>query len=333
MPKQVDNYLIDRHVRKGTYGELWRGRDVNSGEAVALRVVRRSAAAEMQRLRREVQILRRLSHGNIVRLLDLKKTPARFYLVLEFCPGGDLAHFLRMRGRVAEDVAWHFLVQIASGLHALHLEVATPHGDLRPGNILLSAEGVHRPGLPTLKLANFGHGGSALASPYAAPEVLRGELLGVEADLWSLGVIAHELLVGKPLRRAAGAEADRPPELNRDVGCSQAAGEGRCLVSALLSWLPSERPSSGEALRRLAEGHRVVSSRAAADGCDAADFAAEPARWTAPQAQSDSWVASPRGLAARAPALATIPEVAFEDTEMPVMLLARRPTCCPEAPT
>lgn len=76
--KQVDNYLIDRRLGRGACGELWLGRDAHSSKVVLMRVFRRSAILEVHRLRHELQILRSTS-----RILDLKKTSSRFYLVLE----------------------------------------------------------------------------------------------------------------------------------------------------------------------------------------------------------------------------------------------------------
>eukprot|EP00435_Cladocopium_sp_Y103_P031709 s2618_g8.t1 len=106
-------------------------------ELVAIKVISRQTVTETAQLRQEVEVLRKISHPNIVRFRDLKKSTAHFYLVLEYCAGGDLSQFLRAKGRVQEETARRFLTQIASGLFVLHSSNHL-HRDLKPQNILLS---------------------------------------------------------------------------------------------------------------------------------------------------------------------------------------------------
>jgi len=358
VPKQIDDYIVDRHLGKGAYGALWRGRAVCSGEVVVVRVVYRWATEEVERLSREVQILRRLSHDNVVRLRDLKKTASRFYQVFEAWNCGDLAQLLRARGALPEATALQFVSQIAAGLEALHSQVGEPHGDLRPGNILLKgplsappsggggggggsssstttwgssssssssgssssssgcsrsscsssscsnsagiggsssstslgssaggARSVAATALPTVKLANFGFTlsrgyGCSVASPYVAPEVLRGEPHGLQADLWSVGVILHELLTGRTPFAAAGADRARlleamgrtHEELRISLGggfCS-AGEDARRLVALMLSPRPEDRPPSSEVLRLTTSALGRATAAAAIDGTSSA---------------------------------------------------------------
>ena len=82
-------------------------------------------------------VLKRINHENIVQFRDLKKSNSHFFLVLEYCNGGDLSQFIKQRERVVEDLARRFLTQIATGLCILHRQNFT-HRDLKPQNILLS---------------------------------------------------------------------------------------------------------------------------------------------------------------------------------------------------
>lgn len=283
--KQITDCVVERHLRGGAYGELWRGRTISTGEVVNVRVVNRWAADDCERLRREVQILRRLSHENVVQFKDLKKTATRFYMVFEACTGGDLAQLLRLRGSLPEAIASHFLAQIAAGLRALHHKVGEYHGDLRPGNIFLAcstrtahscntksagtppfvvaqrARAAHASrgsmpalaALPALKLACLGAKDSKrkTASPYTAPEVLRGGPLSKQADLWAVGVIYHELLTGTTPFIAIGNHRTSLLEaMSRGLAQGRSrgliGGGSRRLLEALLEPKPEGRPDAGE---------------------------------------------------------------------------------------
>ena len=127
----------------------------------------------------------------------------RFWQVLEHCDAGDLADWLRARGPLAEADARHFLQCMARGLSALR-DIHIIHRDHKPSNLLLSNTGGR---LPTLKLADFGFARpleelmlaeSICGSPlYMAPEVLSCQTYDARADLWSVGTILYEMLVGR----------------------------------------------------------------------------------------------------------------------------------------
>eukprot|EP01127_Copromyxa_protea_P007215 TRINITY_DN1712_c0_g1_i1.p1 TRINITY_DN1712_c0_g1~~TRINITY_DN1712_c0_g1_i1.p1 ORF type:complete len:1024 (-),score=180.60 TRINITY_DN1712_c0_g1_i1:283-3117(-) len=132
----------------------------------------------------------------------MEKIGSRFFLVLEFCAGGDLKEFLDKQPgkKLDEDTARGFMCQLASGLRSLH-ESGVVHRDLKPHNILLSANS------PTadIKIADFGFAcevraqmQSILGSPlYMAPEVLHGKVYSSKSDLWSVGCIFYEMLTGR----------------------------------------------------------------------------------------------------------------------------------------
>jgi len=197
-------------------------------------------------------VLRRISHTNIVRFRDLKKSASHFYLVLEFCAGGDLSEFLRERGKVAEETARKFLTQIAAGICMLHRENVL-HRDLKPQNILLSSADDD----PILKIADFGFAralqpqdmaATVCGSPlYMAPEILRHEPYDAKADLWSVGAILYELLLGRPPFSGANpmqllANIEKSERVNFDG--SQVSPEGQDFLSCLLNRSPASRLSS-----------------------------------------------------------------------------------------
>lgn len=252
--KQVADYILDKRIGKGSYATVWKGRIEGGDDAVAVKVISRQTVTETAQLRQEVEVLRRISHPNIVRFRDLKKSTTHFYLVLEYCAGGDLSQFLRDRGRVAEAAARRFLTQIAAGLCVLHRENVL-HRDLKPQNILLSDSSDD----PELKIADFGFAralqpqdmaATVCGSPlYMAPEILRHEPYDAKADLWSVGTILFELLLGKPPFSGANpmqllANIEKNDRVSFDS--VQVSAEGQEFLRALLMRSPAQRLSSRE---------------------------------------------------------------------------------------
>ena len=201
--KQVGRYILDRRIGKGSYAHVWLGHCEDSDDKVAVKVISRHTVNETAQLRQEVAVLKRIEHANIVKFIDLKKSVGHYYLVLEYCAGGDLAKFIRAHGKISEHSAQRFLRQLSSGLLTLH-RLSFIHRDLKPQNILLTedSEGA------VLKIADFGFArfleasdmaATVCGSPlYMAPEILRHERYDAKADIWSLMVIQYELLFGEP---------------------------------------------------------------------------------------------------------------------------------------
>lgn len=255
--KQVAGYILDKRIGKGSYATVWKGHTENGDEVVAVKVISRQTVTETAQLRQEVEVLRRISHPNIVRFRDLKKSASHFYLVLEFCAGGDLSQFVRERGHVQEETARKFLTQIAAGICMLHRENVL-HRDLKPQNILLSNSSDD----PVLKIADFGFAralqpqdmaATVCGSPlYMAPEILRHEPYDAKADLWSVGAILYELLLGRPPFNGANpmqllANIERSEGVAFDG--AQVSSDGQEFLKSLLMRSPARRLSSKEFAR------------------------------------------------------------------------------------
>eukprot|EP00747_Dinoflagellata_sp_TGD_P005822 gnl/TRDRNA2_/TRDRNA2_115093_c1_seq1.p1 gnl/TRDRNA2_/TRDRNA2_115093_c1~~gnl/TRDRNA2_/TRDRNA2_115093_c1_seq1.p1 ORF type:complete len:649 (+),score=118.70 gnl/TRDRNA2_/TRDRNA2_115093_c1_seq1:41-1987(+) len=252
--RQVAGYILDKRIGKGSYATVWRGHVDGANDVVAVKVISRQTVTETTQLRQEVEVLRRISHTNIVRFRDLKKSASHFYLVLEYCSGGDLSQFLRARTRVQEDTARRFLTQIGAGLCVLHRENVI-HRDLKPQNILLSDSS----DTPVLKIADFGFAralqptdmaATVCGSPlYMAPEILRHERYDAKADLWSVGAILYELILGRPPFSGAN-----PMQLLANIEkCDRVMFDGATVSSdcqdflrSLLQKDPKKRMSCGE---------------------------------------------------------------------------------------
>ncbi|XP_010161093.1 serine/threonine-protein kinase ULK3, partial [Antrostomus carolinensis] len=171
-------------------------------EVVAIKCVNKSSLnrASVENLLTEIEILKTIHHPHIVELKDFQWDSDHIYLIMEFCAGGDLSRFIRMRRILPEKVARIFLQQLACALKFLH-DHNISHLDLKPQNILLSS-----PENPQLKLADFGF--AQYMSPWDEKHVLRGSPLymapemvcrqqyDARVDLWSVGVILYEALFG-----------------------------------------------------------------------------------------------------------------------------------------
>ncbi|PFH33640.1 hypothetical protein BESB_078560 [Besnoitia besnoiti] len=203
--KKIGGYILDERIGRGSFAAVWKGHIEQTKEAVAVKVISRHTVYEATQLNQEVAILKQLQHPNIVRFIDLKKSQYHYYLVLEFCSGGDVASLLRQHGgRVGEAVARRLLQQMAAGLLEIHRR-SYIHRDLKPQNLLLSSVSPHE---ATLKIADFGFARSlqpwdlaatVCGSPlYMAPEILQHQYYDAKADLWSVGAIFFEILHGRP---------------------------------------------------------------------------------------------------------------------------------------
>lgn len=198
----------DTKLGQGTYANVFKGRHRLSHEVVAIKAINfdEKSSQDQKYLKQEISVMMELNHPNTIRMYAHMKIGPIMYVVMEYCAGRDLRTFLDKQPakRLPEDYARHFMCQITSGLRYLH-EKGIIHRDLKPQNILLSEDS------PTaaLKICDFGFARliepqmtSILGSPlYMAPEIMMGRPYTAKSDLWSVGCIFYEMLVGgTPLR-------------------------------------------------------------------------------------------------------------------------------------
>jgi len=204
-------YRVDAVIGQGGMGAVFRAWDVRLERAVAIKVVRADLIADPDsraRFRRESQIVARLQHPSIVTVFDYGTfADGAAFLVMEFVPGEDLRHFLRREGPLAPSRMAALMTGIAGGVDVAH-KSGIFHRDLKPENILLpeSGAGPKVVDFGVAKLSNTGSGdggtlsvvGTIVGTPvYMAPEQLRGEAVDGRADVFSLGVMAYEMLTGR----------------------------------------------------------------------------------------------------------------------------------------
>ncbi|XP_042384612.1 serine/threonine-protein kinase ATG1c-like isoform X1 [Zingiber officinale] len=200
----VGDYMIGQQIGSGAFSTVWRARHRVRGTEVAVKEIAMDRLSKklQENLLSEVFILRRINHPNIIALYDFIQTSGRIYLVLEYCKGGDLSVFIQNHGRIPENIAKHFMKQLASGLQVLR-DNNVIHRDLKPQNLLLSTYEENS----VLKIADFGFARSLAprglaetlcGSPlYMAPEVMQFQKYDAKADLWSVGIILYQLVTGR----------------------------------------------------------------------------------------------------------------------------------------
>lgn len=203
MVKKVGQYELTTILGKGTFGTVYLGKHIPSKKKVAVKVIcKKTLKPElMSRLEQEILCQKSVSSENIVKLIEVQKTENNFYLILEYCEGGDLGNFLKKNGPVAEDIARRWIQQIIEGFKVLQ-EKSIIHRDLKTQNILLTEESFSA----VLKLADFGLSRfidddlakTWVGTPlYMAPEIFNCEEYGPKADIWSLGLVFYEMLTGE----------------------------------------------------------------------------------------------------------------------------------------
>lgn len=189
-------------VGEGSFGKVYKGRRKHTFKTVALKFIPKHGKSEkdMQNLRQEIEILKKLKHENIIEMLDAFENPQEFCVVTEFAQG-ELFEVLEDDKKLPEDRVQAIAKQLVRALHYLHSNRII-HRDMKPQNILICPGSV-------VKLCDFGFARAMSANTvvlrsikgtplYMAPELVREQPYNHTADLWSLGVILYELFVGQP---------------------------------------------------------------------------------------------------------------------------------------
>ncbi|XP_078090181.1 MAP/microtubule affinity-regulating kinase 3a isoform X13 [Mustelus asterias] len=197
----IGNYRLLKTIGKGNFAKVKLARHILTGREVAIKIIDKTQLnpTSLQKLFREVRIMKCLNHPNIVKLFEVIETEKTLYLVMEYASGGEVFDYLVAHGRMKEKEARAKFRQIVSAVQYCHQKQIV-HRDLKAENLLLDAD-------MNIKIADFGFSneftvGNKLdtfcgSPPYAAPELFQGKKYdGPEVDVWSLGVILYTLVSG-----------------------------------------------------------------------------------------------------------------------------------------
>ncbi|KDP21109.1 hypothetical protein JCGZ_21580 [Jatropha curcas] len=200
----LGRYEIGKLLGHGTFAKVYHARNVKNNDSVAIKVIDKEKILKgglIAHIKREISILRRVRHPNIVQLFEVMATKAKIYFVMEYVRGGELFNKVA-KGRLKEEVARKYFQQLISAVSFCHAR-GVFHRDLKPENLLLDENG-------NLKVSDFGL--SAVSDQirqdglfhtfcgtpaYVAPEVLaRKGYDAAKVDIWSCGVVLFVLMAG-----------------------------------------------------------------------------------------------------------------------------------------
>ena len=251
---RLGHYQVTAKLGEGGMGEVWRATDTQLNRDVALKILPEAFATDPDRLarfQREAQVLASLNHPGIAAIYGIEEDEGTRALVLELVEGPTLADRIA-KGPISLDEALPIAKQIAEALEAAH-EAGVIHRDLKPANIKVREDG-------TVKVLDFGlakrapsealsqattetyatmtQAGALLGTlPYMAPEQLRGQPADVRSDIWALGLVLYEMVVGeRPFTGKTGVELSSailhqpPAALPRRVPVSSRVVIERCLA-------------------------------------------------------------------------------------------------------
>jgi len=238
-PKKIGNYLVGKTIGKGGYGSVKLGTNIDLKQKVAIKKIPYGKSQKVwERAILEGENLKQLEHPSVVKLHDVIDFPLekKVYLIMEYMEGGDLLAYIQSKKtkKLKESEARKLFTQIISGVEYIHSK-GMFHRDLKPDNILMDSK------KKAAKIADFGFSKgldiqqplmrlqSMCGSPlYCAPEILTGHpYIGMEVDMWSLGVILYGMITGctpwpgsnlqEELQNAAKGKYIDPPGVSPEV--------------------------------------------------------------------------------------------------------------------
>lgn len=225
--RTVAGYRLLEYIGEGGTATVYQAEHPERGRA-AVKVLRDRTSKDpiaVKRFLREAEFGSRVNHPNIIQTFDFGEVDGLYYLALEWAPGEPLADFLLSSGRLAPPLAARIIEQLGEALTVSH-QAGIIHRDLKPANIM------YDPATQTARLLDFGIARDAEDEPeerltragffvgtlqYVAPEALSGELVGEQADVFSLATIAYNLLtdtlpyLGKSPRELFQQLLSQPP--------------------------------------------------------------------------------------------------------------------------
>jgi len=202
----MERYRLEEQIGEGGMASVYRALDLRTGHRVAVKFLRQELQANpefLDRFRREATAASRMSHHNIVNLLDIGDNPSAPYLVFEFVDGKTLKDIIGEHGQLPQGTAVQIAIRILSALRHAH-EAGVIHRDIKPQNILVDRQGY-------IKVSDFGIArmvdtnttdierkqGIMGSVHYFSPEQAKGGTATFASDLYSVGCVLYEMLTGK----------------------------------------------------------------------------------------------------------------------------------------
>ncbi len=271
--REFGPYTLVRRHAVGGMSMVFVAQDNTLDREVALKILSEEFSADERRIaafEEEARITASFSHPHVVRVLRTGKAFGRFYIAMEFVPGGHFEQQIKERGKIPEVEMLPLAIEVAQGLKAAH-SAGLIHRDVKPGNILLDAEG--RAKLVDFGLALVTHGGNAQATElwatpyYVPPETIEGAAEDFRSDIYAFGATVYHALAGVPPCGEETMSTDLLREAKKHIKLLQREcpdiSEATCkIVNRAMAYYPKDRFSSYDemiglleiALKRLKSG-------------------------------------------------------------------------------
>ena len=203
--KLLDSYDVIKQLGKGGYGKVYEIRSKKTGEIRACKHLSKLNIKNLEKFKREIEILKKMDHPNIIKLYEVFESERSLYLVMEECKGGEIfdkiIERIQAKQMYSEKDAANIIQQVMSCIQYCHNHNIC-HRDLKPENLLYLNPGSERDN--RIKVIDFGLSQSADklktkvgTAYYVSPEILKGNYTQL-CDIWSAGVILYILLTGDP---------------------------------------------------------------------------------------------------------------------------------------
>ncbi|PKZ42425.1 serine/threonine protein kinase [Kytococcus schroeteri] len=279
-------YRLTEHIATGGMGEVWQADDEVLQRPVAVKLLTKGLKDTEgfdERFRSEARHSAQLHHHNIAAVHDFGEDDDGAWLVMEYVPGLTVAQMIRDRGALPPEEVADLMTQAARALGAAH-SAGVVHRDVKPANVIVTPSGV-------AKLTDFGisravdsagltRTGEVMGTAqYLAPEQLMGRGASPASDLYSLGVVAHEMLTGERPYERESVVATAMAHVNEPIPPLPASTPGplAAVVTRLMAKDPADRPQGArELVAMLTNPDAVAAAPPRVVGPDPADEATRP---------------------------------------------------------
>ena len=198
----IGDYIIKETIGTGTFSKVKLGINKYTKEKVAIKLLEKSKITEkedLKRINREISIIKKLSHPNIIKINEIFENEKYYYIIMDYCSKGELFDYIVKKTKLTEDESSFFFYQIINAIEYIHKKNIV-HRDLKPENLLLTENNKIK--IIDFNLSNYFYKNNLLSTPcgspcYAAPEMVSGKKYnGFKTDIWAIGIILYAMSCG-----------------------------------------------------------------------------------------------------------------------------------------